>query len=459
MRGARRVWAGLLGGAARAEPHGAHERRRRRDRGIALITAVLSIAVLTALIADFSYATLVEHQSAANTRDQLRAEYAARGVVNLSRLVIKVQQSVIDKFRNQIGDFQLSSMSGPLLSLFAGKKEEAEGIGAMVGIDTRGIKGIGLRSDIDVDLNITSDDGRINVNCGGGFSSPNAQNQQWLALSLYALLYSPQYNRLFELPDADGQYTTREELVRAIIDWSDGDDRAFDLSQVPGLQALGSTGGASEDYRYDARRDPYRAHNNYFDSLDELHLVKGFSDDFMATFGGTLTVYGGCKINLSAMGDLPMLAKVAVARAMMSSAIKNPSDPGLAEPNATTLAIYVARELDFRATSFAPLSDPNELARMFKDPLNNLTSLRLASGPPPSIIGVDLDPARLGAMVQAPQGQQFSRRIYRIEARADVGKVKHKIVAVWDSRKIKQFTANPDKPSDAMGSWVYWREE
>src|SRR5262249_26243267 len=61
VRGARRVWAGLLGGAARAEPHGAHERRRRRDRGIALITAVLSIAVLTALIADFSYATLVEH--------------------------------------------------------------------------------------------------------------------------------------------------------------------------------------------------------------------------------------------------------------------------------------------------------------------------------------------------------------------------------------------------------------
>src|SRR5207253_4234898 len=190
---------------------------------------------------------------------------------------------------------QLSSMSGPLLSLFTGKKEEIAGIGEAVGLDLGGIKGIGLAGDIETDLNITSDDGRINVNCGGGFSSPNAQNQQWLALSLYALFYPPPYNRLFETADVNGQYTTRDELVRAIIDWSDGDDRAFDLSQVPGLQALGSTGGAAEDYRYDARSDAYRAHNNYFDTIDELYMVKGWNDDFMATFGPTLTAYGGCK--------------------------------------------------------------------------------------------------------------------------------------------------------------------
>src|SRR5262249_6235423 len=206
-----------------------------------------------------------------------------------------------------------------------GKGGEAEGMGAWAGIAPRGIKGIGLRSDIDVDLNIPSDDGRINVNCGGGFSSPNAQNQQWLALTLYALFYSPQYNRLFEMPDANGQYTTRDELVRAIIDWSDGDDRAFDLSQVPGLQALGSTRRASEDYRYDAHADPYRAHNNYYDTIDELYLVKGWTDDMMATFGPTMTVYGSCKLNLAAMGDLPMLAKVSAVRAMMSAALKNPS--------------------------------------------------------------------------------------------------------------------------------------
>jgi general secretion pathway protein K len=438
-------------------------RRRLRDRwrsqrGIALVTVVISIAVLTGLTADFSYQTMVDLNAAANARDELRAEYAARGVVQLSRLIIKVQQGVIDKFKSQIGDFQLASMSGPLMSLFAGKKEETEGIGAMVGIDAKGIKGVGLGDDVDVDINITSDDGRININCGGGFSSPNAQNQQWLALTMYALVYSPQYNRLFENPDAEGQYTTREELVRALIDWSDGDDRAFDLSQVPGLQALGSSAGASEDYHYDTRRDPYRAHNNYYDTLDELHLVRGAGDDFMATFGDVLTVYGGCKLNLGALNDLPLLGKVAAMRAMMSGGAKNPADPGLAEPNGTLLAIEVAKELDFRGSSFSPLTDPQELARLFLNP-KDMTHLTLASGPQPNLIGVDIDPARLGNMLVNPQQMAFSRRTYRVEARADVGRAKRKITAVWDSRKIKQFTANPEKPGDAQGAWVYWREE
>ena len=432
---------------------------RNRERGIAIITVILALTVLTALTADFSYSTMVDLHAAANARDDLRAEYAARGVLNLSRLVIKVQQSVIDKFKAQIGDFQLSAMTGPLLSLFAGKKDEREGIGAAVGLDTTGIKGVGLGDDVEADVNITSDDGRINVNCGGGFSSPNVQNQQWLALTLYALVYSPQYNRLFENPDADGQFTTREEMVRALIDWSDGDDRAFDLSTVPGLQALGSSAGASEDYHYDTKRDPYRAHNNYYDTLDELHMVKGMTDDVFATFGDTLTVYGSCKLNLAAMNDLPLLGKIAAVRAMISSAIKNPSDPGLSEPNATLLAVEAAKELEFRSSSFSPLTDPNQLAQMFKDPMKQMTHLMLSTSPPPNIIGVDVDPARLSQMLASPQNQQTSRRIYRIEAKADVGAAKHKITAIWDSRKIKQFTANPDKPGDAVGNWVYFREE
>jgi general secretion pathway protein K len=434
-------------------------RRLRGERGIALIVVAISLAVLSALTADFTYSTQVDLSAAANARDELRADYAARGILSLSRLVIKVQQGVIDRFRSQLGDFQLASMTGPLLSLFAGKKDEAEGIGSLIGIDAKGIKGVGLGDDVDVDLNVTSDDGRINVNCGGGFSSPNVGNQQWLALALYALFYSPQWNRLFETPDADGQYTPREELVRAIIDWSDGDDRAFDLSTVPGLQALGSTGGAPEDYRYDARRDAYRAHNNYFDTIDELYQVKGIGDDFMATFGADLTVYGGCKLNLAATSDLPLLAKVVTARALLSSAAKVPTDPGLSEPNATLLSVEVARELEFRASSFAPVSDPNELAGMFKDPMTSMMHLRLSSSPPQSLMGVEVDPGRLAGLVVGAQQGGASRRTYRIEARADVGRVKHKITAVWDSRKVKQFTANPEKPGDVQGAWVYFREE
>jgi hypothetical protein len=123
------------------------------------------------------------------------------------------------------------------------------------------------------------------------------------------------------------------------------------------------------------------------------------------------------------------------------------------------LAIEAARELEFRASSFAPVTDPSELARMFKDPMTSMVHLKVASGPPPSLVGIELDPARLGTLVAPSQGQGASRRTYRVVARADVGKVKHRITAIWDSRKIKQFTANPDKPGDAQGAWVYFRED
>src|SRR5207247_1700457 len=140
----------------------------------------------------------------------------------------------------------------------------------------------------------------------------------------------------------------------------------------PGLQALGSTAGAGEDYHYDVRRDSYRAHNNYFDTVDELHEVRGVSDDFLGAFGSALTVYGGCKLNTAAIGDVPLMGKIALVRAIMASAIKNPADPGMAEPNATQLAVEVARELQFLGDSFAPITEPSEIADLFKDPMNSL---------------------------------------------------------------------------------------
>ena len=57
-------------------------------------------------------------------------------------------------------------------------------------------------------------------------------------------------------------------------------------------------------------------------------------------------MYGSCKLNLAAMGDLPLLAKIATVRAMMSAALKNPTDPGMSEPNATQLAVWTARHLN-----------------------------------------------------------------------------------------------------------------
>ena len=50
-----------------------------------------------------------------------------------------------------------------------------------------------------------------------------------------------------------------------------------------------------------ACEDRYNAKNNYIDTVGELKLVRGVDDRFWTLFGNAFTVYGGCKINLSAL--------------------------------------------------------------------------------------------------------------------------------------------------------------
>ena len=95
------------------------------------------------------------------------------------------------------------------------------------------------------------------------------------------LMYSRRFDRLFSEADATGQFATRPEVARAIIDWADADDQLFSPE--------GSAG--AEDYRYDARADRYRAHDNTYDSIEEVKMVRGVSDGFMEAFAPHLTVY------------------------------------------------------------------------------------------------------------------------------------------------------------------------
>src|SRR4029078_8225730 len=102
------------------------------------------------------------------------------------------------------------------------------------------------------------------------------------------LRLSPRCDRLFSEADPNGQFVTRNDVVRALIDWADIDEQGF---AVDGASASG------EDYRYDASRDRYRAHDNSYDSVEEMKLVRGVSDGFMEAFAPYLTVYANAFAN------------------------------------------------------------------------------------------------------------------------------------------------------------------
>lgn len=436
--------------------------RRRRDgqSGVALLVTISSLALLIALVSEFTYGTTVDAAQAANARDELRAHYLARSSVALSRMLIKIQQKFIDPIMSQAqsmlnppggggaGDLGMSlritDYAAPILGFFGGSKEEVSALGSLIGLDTSEAKGLGMKGGM-MDAAITAEDGKIDLNCGGG-QSANRTRQLTVFRLLTALTFSPRYNRLFSDRNAEGEFTDRTDLARGLIDWADGDTQLF----TP------ETGGTGvEDYRYDQRDDPYRAHDNSYDTPGEIGLVRGMDANFTEAFSSYLTVYASdeqCKVNLAVVkGDCTPLLVGIIRAAMIPDPPKPPADPSVLDDNKVYPLASILCErgtavgFDSLETIAAVLSNPQaSIAR--DDPryamMQGMRGLTVTAG----------DLAKV-AVVRSP-------RVYRIEAIGESGKVKKKITAILDTARAldNPITSNPASEK-AAGVLQYWREE
>ena len=97
--------------------------RTETQRGMALIAVSAVLAVVGLVTEQFSYSTTLDYVAAANARDEMRAHFLARSAVNLSRLVIKVQKDIVDRYRQYIGDLQLADYLPMFIGAFGGKAE------------------------------------------------------------------------------------------------------------------------------------------------------------------------------------------------------------------------------------------------------------------------------------------------------------------------------------------------
>lgn len=297
----------------------------RRQRGVAILVVLVTTAVIAATASDFAYSTQVEIEAAANSRDRLRAEYLARAGLQLGQLLTAVQGSVSGMLAQVMPDLAdaivITDYAGFLAKAFGGDKEARDGLGALVGIDLGSAEGMGTPAGTSFDVKISSEEGKWMINCGGGVN-PTRDLQRSFYLLLYNMVRPQRYDRMFNKPDRDGVMVTREELPLGIIDWADVDPMRFDPLSVTG------TSSANED-RYDKGRDTYEAHQHYFDTLDELLLVRGVSDDFYLNFGEMFTVYGGPECTVLAQAippeSWPLVAAMIAASAVDKSAVFEPN--------------------------------------------------------------------------------------------------------------------------------------
>jgi general secretion pathway protein K len=432
-------------------------RRKKDQRGVAMLIAIISIAILTVVATEFAFNSRVDLELAANQRDSLQAYYLARSGLGLSRLLLKFQK-------------QLNSTPIPNLGAILGAVAGGQGGGAPQGaqpstmnlqiwrlakVDCHMLRGMVKSQDDDspgggarsrapsrklefdeefpdvaraqqkvsfggfegcFNTTITDEEEKLNlmtVDSGALTAGP-------LVGRLIDLFGDKRFEFLFDHEDANGVKATPQEVIIAVKDWIDEDEVQSALNLTGQSPDPFLKGFSDENYHYDKYTPRYPAKNARFDSLDELYMVHGVSDQFMAAFKDRLTVYPKPDAKPNVNTDDPMLLYMDI----LSVADPARPDPRLRDPlfiSTLIKQIRAARMFSFVGFSVA-------------DFVNVVQSAGVA-------VNSSITSGTSGNKVVSDKSET-----YRVSVVGEAGNVQKTITAVI-------------RLDDQLGKLVYWRED
>ena len=222
--------------------------RTSRNRGMALLLVLVIVTLLTSLLMELAFSTLVDMRLTETFRDTTRAHYLARGGINAGRMLLQQDRNAFD----------------------APQEPWSQGIiNYPVGQGT-------------VSVSIQDLDGRLAINQLVRGSNPQA-------------LTVDRFYRLFAGLEID-HLADPAELTAALIDWLDPDDEPYQMILTDGLNIPVS---GAEDLFYQSRGDAYSCKNGPLETLDELLLIRGFSRELLELLRPHLAVNGSSRININ----------------------------------------------------------------------------------------------------------------------------------------------------------------
>ncbi|KIH75831.1 general secretion pathway protein K [Geoalkalibacter ferrihydriticus] len=211
----------------------------RQEKGMVLLMVLVVVALLSALLTEFAFSTLVDLRLVETYRDSTRSYYLARGGVRAGQMILQEDQNHYDA-RNELWG--------------------------------QGVANFPVGDEGVITIDIEDLDGRLAINALVRGNNPEPVQRERLT-------------RLFEHFDFDHP----ADMVAALIDWLDTDSETYDQDG-----AL----GAESNY-YQSLNPPYMARNGPLVSLDELALVRGFTPEIVDRLRPHVTIYGNLRVNLN----------------------------------------------------------------------------------------------------------------------------------------------------------------
>jgi general secretion pathway protein K len=216
----------------------------RQEKGMVLLLVLAVVALLSALLSEFAFSTLVDMRLTETFRDRTRAYYLAKGGVTVGQMLLKMDLNSYDALAPE-----------ELWSQGVSSYPVGEG---WISVDIEDLGG-------KLDINSLVRPDRV---------SPDAVSKE-------------RFYRFF----ANLGETDPEGLTAALIDWIDKDSDPY-------VDLVSGATGAEDDY-YQRQTPPYRSANRPLRSLDELGMVRGFTAELIGRIEPHVAVYGSTKINVN----------------------------------------------------------------------------------------------------------------------------------------------------------------
>lgn len=219
--------------------------RRIGNQGVALLITLMILVLIVTLVWEVFRIGARAAQTGAYGRDSIRAEIVAESGVAATRIALREDA----KDNNYDTLDEIWSRPVPPIDLGEGT----------------------------IRIVVEDEERKINLN-RLVLPNGNAPDDQRLAV----------FRRLLEILEIDPL------LADAVVDWLDNDESA-------------RVGGA-ESVFYQSQTFPYRAKNDFFDTIDELRLVRGVTPDVFEKLRPFVTVYSEGKVNINTAPKQILLA-------------------------------------------------------------------------------------------------------------------------------------------------------
>ena len=229
----------------------------RQNRGMALLIVLVIIALLSTLLTELAFSTLVDLRLTETFRDTTRAYYLAKGGVNAGRMIIQEDRNGYD------------SLDEPWSQ---GVVNYPVGEGAIT-------------------VRITDQNGKLGINAMVNRDTPSA-------------LMIDRFYRLMLALEID-KWGDPAELTAALIDWIDEGESPYPMILTEGLDI--PVAGAEATY-YQSLSQPYPVKNGRVETLEELALIKGFTPEILRRVLPHVSLHEEVKVNINTASSAVLMS-------------------------------------------------------------------------------------------------------------------------------------------------------